>query len=122
MCNELSMTPSEIVLSYRQAKDKRKQITILSELNACSKGSIIEILKANGVDGRQLPRTTSSTSSKEVTKPVRSTQKREKPKEDVLAYISNIRERRQQLIDEIRDIDATLATIAQQCTVNGDVK
>lgn len=50
------MTDLEIVSSYRQAKKKKEQITILSQLNACSKEKIIEILKNNGIQKQELPR------------------------------------------------------------------
>lgn len=42
------MTDGEIISSYRQAKDKGKQITILAELNACTKGQIEDILTEAG--------------------------------------------------------------------------
>lgn len=56
MSSELSMTPGEIVISFRQAKDKKQQITILSHLNLCTTHEIIEILKAGGVDSKLLPK------------------------------------------------------------------
>lgn len=40
----LMMTDGEIRTSYRQAKDQKEQIKILSELNACSVDRICEIL------------------------------------------------------------------------------
>lgn len=52
----MEMTDLEIVSSYRQAKKKKEQITILSQLNACSKEKIIEILKNNGIQKQELPR------------------------------------------------------------------
>ena len=42
------MTDGEIISSYRQAKDKGKQVTILAELNACTKGQIEDILTEAG--------------------------------------------------------------------------
>lgn len=42
------MDKVEIVSSYRQAKQKAKQIGILAELNACSKDEIKEILMEAG--------------------------------------------------------------------------
>lgn len=45
----MQMTDSEIVKSYKEAKEKKKQIEILSQLNACNVAKIREILIANGV-------------------------------------------------------------------------
>lgn len=50
------MTNGEIVKSYLAAKDKKKQIGILAELNLCSTEQIKEILIECGVDSRQMPR------------------------------------------------------------------
>lgn len=50
------MTDAEIVRSWKEAKDRIAQVRILAELNVCSRDVIIEILKSNGIDGRQLPR------------------------------------------------------------------
>lgn len=50
----LQMSKDEIVVRYRQAKNRAEQITILSELNACSVDEIIDVLKEAGVDGREL--------------------------------------------------------------------
>lgn len=53
---KMQMTDSEILASYRQAKDKAAQVKILAELNACPVQTIKDILVAQGVDWRQLPR------------------------------------------------------------------
>ena len=45
----MQMTDNEIVKSYKEAKEKKKQIEILSQLNACDVAKIREILIANGV-------------------------------------------------------------------------
>ena len=45
----MQMTDSEIVKSYKEAKEKKKQIEILSQLNACDVAKIRGILIANGV-------------------------------------------------------------------------
>lgn len=52
----MEMSKGEITTSYRQAKDKKKQIEVLSELNMCSKEEIVEILKEQGIPHRELPR------------------------------------------------------------------
>ena len=50
------MTDEDILQSWNEAKDRCAQVQILADLNVCSVDKIIEILKAQGVDGRQLPR------------------------------------------------------------------
>ena len=42
------MSESEIVASYRQAAKPAAQITVLADLNACSKERIEEILREAG--------------------------------------------------------------------------
>ena len=46
----MQMTVSEIVKSYNHAENRQKQISILAELNACSKAQIREILEQNGCE------------------------------------------------------------------------
>lgn len=48
----LAMSNDEIVMRYRQAKNKGEQVKILAELNNCPVERIIGILTANGVDNR----------------------------------------------------------------------
>jgi hypothetical protein len=45
----MMMTNKEILSSYNHAADKKEQIKILSELNACDEERIKKILTANGV-------------------------------------------------------------------------
>ena len=47
---KLEMSEEEIVKSYRNATKKREQIKVLSELNACDKKTIREILRQHGED------------------------------------------------------------------------
>jgi len=53
------MDDSEIVIDYRRAKNKQKQIRILAELNTCSEDRIKQILTEHGeelpTDGRRKP-------------------------------------------------------------------
>lgn len=44
----MQMTETEIVRSYQHALNRTKQISILAELNACSKAQIRDILEKNG--------------------------------------------------------------------------
>lgn len=39
----MDMTPNEIVVRYRQAKEKGKQLNILADLNACSVDDIVHV-------------------------------------------------------------------------------
>lgn len=52
----LPMTDNEIYLSFKNAKDKKEQIIILSELNDCDAQTIREALMRQGVSPQQLPR------------------------------------------------------------------
>lgn len=51
--SELAMTNDEIIMRYRQAKDKSGQVKILAELNTCPVERIIGILVASGEDNRK---------------------------------------------------------------------
>ncbi len=42
------MSEFEIIASYRQAKCKSQQISILAEMNLCERSDIIELLQLNG--------------------------------------------------------------------------
>lgn len=61
----MQMSEKEIVRSYTNAKDKRSQVGVLAELNACPKDTIREILERNGISAP---------------KPGRKSQKKEEPK------------------------------------------
>lgn len=50
------MTNEEIVREYRVSKSKMTAIIRLAEQNDCPQEEIIEILRAGGVNGRELPR------------------------------------------------------------------
>lgn len=52
----MQMSNEEIVRRYKEAKDKAKQLGILSELNACDEQKIKDILAEGGIDHRQFPR------------------------------------------------------------------
>ena len=45
----MTMTDAEIIREYREAKTPLKQIGILADENQCSRGKIVEILRAAGV-------------------------------------------------------------------------
>ena len=50
------MTDAEILKSYRAAAKPAAQVEILADLNGVSVDKIKEILVAQGIDHRQLPR------------------------------------------------------------------
>lgn len=121
MSKQLSMSAGEIVTSYKQAKDKKKQITILSQLNLCTTDEIIEILKANGIDGRSLPRTKKDKSASTPRAKNATGEKKSKnvSKDNVFEYIKHLKERRSQLMMEVGTIDAELNEIAIMCNQEG---
>lgn len=51
----MTMSEGEIVRDFRTAKKKREQISILAELNQCSRDKIREILLRNGISEAELP-------------------------------------------------------------------
>lgn len=56
----MQMSDSEIVRSYKEAKDKRSQVGVLADLNACSKDYIREILQRNGINAPKPGRKTTT--------------------------------------------------------------
>ena len=48
----MQMTKAEIVMEFTQAKNRRKQVTILAELNDCTEAEIADILREEIKDGR----------------------------------------------------------------------
>lgn len=53
-CVTVQMTPQEIAVNFRDAKDRRKQVKILAELNATDTDTIKRILRSEIKDGRLL--------------------------------------------------------------------
>ena len=50
------MDTGQIVREYRAAKHKRREITVLAQLNGCRESEILEVLKAGGVPSVEMPR------------------------------------------------------------------
>lgn len=48
----MQMTNSEIVMEFTQAKNRRKQVTILADQNLCTEAEIADILREEIKDGR----------------------------------------------------------------------
>ena len=84
----MQMTEGEIISSYRQAKEKGKQVTILAELNACTKGQIEDILTEAGYLKNGKPR--KGPVPKNAIKPVAGA-KPEKPKTEKSPKIKAVR-------------------------------
>lgn len=59
----MEMTTAEIIRSYREAKNKKKQVNILAQLNLCTVEEIKNILTEGGVNWRELPRSKRITQS-----------------------------------------------------------
>lgn len=52
----MNMTTNEIVRMYKDTADKKKQITILADMNLCTREEIRAELIKGGIDARTLPR------------------------------------------------------------------
>ncbi|MBQ4556540.1 MAG: hypothetical protein IJA60_02705 [Clostridia bacterium] len=52
----MQMDKGEILRSFNNAESKKKQVSILAELNAVPKDTIIDILIEQGVDEKELPK------------------------------------------------------------------
>lgn len=51
----MTMTEYKITVSFRQAKNRERQVSVLAQLNACRVSDIVEILLRNGVAPEDLP-------------------------------------------------------------------
>jgi hypothetical protein len=45
----MTMSNADICLEYKQAKNKANQVTVLADLNQCTRKEILDILEAEGV-------------------------------------------------------------------------
>lgn len=108
----MHMTNGEIVRSYREAKEKKKQIEILAELNACTTADIKKILVEGGVQfpGPKPKKPESSTADTPA----------EAPKENkipgavnvaVIEYLTAITQRKTALEEEIEKLNNTAAVL-----------
>jgi hypothetical protein len=100
----MQMTNDEIIMSYRQAKNRGEQIKILSELNACTVDEICTILKAGGVRRglkKPEPKKISTATVSEITG-------------KAPADFTGVRGRIRYLLEQRKLIDDELSEIAQQ--------
>jgi hypothetical protein len=126
----MDMSKDEIVVRYRQAKHKAEQIKILADLNACGVDDIIQVLTDSGINLRGMNKVRGKLSaiqdepipaSVEDVQPIP-----EEPVEDaeptaidnaldvirnqireIDASISVLNQRKQAIIDKLRDIFST---------------
>lgn len=129
------MEPKDIVKSYREAANKRKQIAILAQLNLCKESDILDVLRDNGVDHRTLPRNGKNIAAKEekvlqekIEQPMQCTKSTstdnsvnsanaEDSLENTLSYVESLKRKRQLLLDELSRIEEQLHKIATACNI-----
>ena len=132
---KLYMEPKDIVKSYKEAANKRKQIAILAQLNLCKESDILDVLRDNGVDHRALPRNGKNIATKEerilqekIDKPMQCTKSTstdnsvnsanaEDSLENTLSYVESLKRKRQLLLDELSRIEDQLHKIANACNI-----
>ena len=78
----MNMTGGEIALSFRAAKDRRRQVEILAQLNACTTRDIVKVLLENGFAPEDLPKRFSKNSGEPHKREYRKTNKPSRPKRD----------------------------------------
>ncbi len=126
----LPMTDGEIYRNWLNAENPSKQVKILSELNACSQDEICNILKAQGVDFRKLPRKRKSKDENPPAKEKSDISKLKTKAESAvngtapvisetgaktIAYITAIRKERDELKARLAILDAELTAIEYAC-------
>lgn len=102
----MDMTPDEIVVRYRQAKEKGKQLNILAQLNACSVDDIVNVLVEHG--GYKLDRLSRSRGKAKLLKQEESTKiianlSGKRIESDPEAAARSIMSRKEQAIKKIMD-------------------
>jgi hypothetical protein len=132
----MDMKPDEIVVRYRQAKHKAEQIKILADLNACGVDDIIQVLTDSGINLRGMNKVRGKLSAiqdEPIPEPIEDKPIPEEPVEDaeptqpipeptaidnaldvirnqireIDASISVLNQRKQAIIDKLRDIFST---------------
>ena len=126
----MDMKPDEIIVRYRQAKHKAEQIKILADLNACGVDDIIQVLTDGGINLRGMNKIRGKLSviqsepepmpTEPIPEPIEDAEPTEPTPEptaidsaiDVIrnqireidASISVLNQRKQDIIDKLRDI------------------
>lgn len=105
------MTNAEIAKSFKEAKNKAKQITILADLNLCTEEKIMEVLKKEGIDGRCLPRKRKATTNKTDSK----TNDSMRRIDEVINIITDLKKKKDNLENQIKCINDALKSISYVC-------
>ena len=92
----MQMSEEEIVKSYNGAKNKRTQIGILADLNACSKQDILDILKKHNSHGEK-----EKTTEKPTEEPTPSSEAKPAKKKRAAKSEINEQQYRNSVIDEL---------------------
>lgn len=115
----MQMIDSEIVRSYKEAKDKAKQITILADLNTCTEEQIKMVLKAAGIDGRSWAGRQNGTKNrrpKKETAPVPAAMDWRQHLKEIRTYIRLQEEKKKQLQEQMACIDNEIQEILAAMT------
>lgn len=112
----MQMTEGEIRRSYKEAREKKKQIRILAELNACSVAEIQAIL-----DGRKPERPSAKRGPKPKAARVKKAETKEVPEtapaivfisrrvaDELVEHLEELEERRARLIKELNEIQKSV--------------
>ena len=115
----MDMKPDEIIVRYRQAKHKAEQIKILADLNACGVDDIIQVLTDSGINLRGMNKVRGkldAIQNEPIPAPVEDAEPtaidnaldviRNQIRE-IDASISVLNQRKQAIIDKLRDIFST---------------
>lgn len=111
----MQMTNEEITRDFQQAKNKKEQISVLADLNACTAEEICEILREGGIDGRTLgPAKRDLTKGKRKTKAYTAAELLGQTEPDLTvlsARIDALLEQRDSAEKELHTISETLAKL-----------
>lgn len=112
----MQMTEGEIRRSYREAREKKKQIRILAELNACSVAEIQAIL-----DGKKPERASVKRGPKPKAARVKKAETKEVPEtapaivfisrrvaDELVEHLEELEERRTRLLKELNEIQKSV--------------
>ena len=106
------MTDEEILRSFKLAKKPREQVQILAHLNDTKVENIVDILKAQGVDHRQLPRNRHS--DKPVEQPVAKVEQLVAPPETSCCFVDAIKTEEVRLRARLKELEDMLAPLRKE--------
>ena len=114
MAIKMQMTNAEILKSYNEAKHKGKQIEILSDLNACPKQLIVDILIAEGVDPRSFSRFKGENLVKKVKGEVKAHEAKKAKEDEAAVILEAVTLLRDKLDAEYKKLEAEWASISAE--------